>query len=125
MDHSDFAERAPEYRSRRLLDSVWTNSREVGVLRKGLDARLRARDRDGLQCAYLTFTPKTSTIISGRIFGNTGLRSLSKPLFKLPGEWIPEWLDQGLHPNIVSVDFYEHTDVVGAVVRANQRLLSR
>ncbi len=125
VDHSDFAGRKPEYRSRKLLDSVWTNSREVPVLRERLDARLRSRDRDGLQCAYLTFTPKLETIVASKLLGNRGLRSLSKPLFKLPGEWIPEWMDEGLRPNIVSVDYYEHTDVVDAVVRANQRLLSR
>jgi len=125
VGHSDFAARAPEYRSRRLLDSVWTNSREVAALREGLDARLRARDLDGLQCAYLTFTPKTQTIVSGQLFGGAGLRSLSKPLFKLPGEWIPEWLDAGLRPNVVSVDFYEHTDVVDAVISGNERLLER
>ena len=125
VGHSGFADRAPEYRSRRHLDSVWTNSRDVVALRKGLDSRLRARDRDGLQCAYLTFTPGTGTIISSGILGNTGLRSMSKPLFKLPGEWIPQWLDEGLRPNVVSVDFYERTDIVEAVMKANQRLLER
>lgn len=125
VDHAGFAARAPEYRSRRLLDSVWTNSRKVEVLRERLDSRLRSRDRDGLQCAYLTFTPELETIVASRLLGRGGLRSLSKPLFKLPGEWIPEWLDEELQPNIVSVDFYEHTDVVDAVIRANQRLLAR
>ena len=123
--YSDFAARAPEYRSRRLLDSVWTNTREVSALREGLDARLRARDLDGLQCAYLTFTPKARTIIAGSVFGGSGLRSLSKPLFKLPGEWIPEWLDAGLRPNVVPVDFCEHTDAVDAVILGNKALLTR
>ncbi|MCH2105098.1 MAG: phosphatidylinositol-specific phospholipase C domain-containing protein [Planctomycetes bacterium] len=123
--HSDFAARRPEYYSRKLLDSVWTNTREVPALREGLDARLRARDPNGLQCAYLTFTPKARTIITGSVFGGKGLRSLSKPLFKLPGEWIPEWLEAGLRPNVVSVDFYEHTDVVDAVILGNKTLFAR
>ena len=125
VGHPGFATREPEYRSRRLLDSVWTNSRKVEVLRGRLDSRLRGRDRDRLQCAYLTFTPELETIVASKLFGSGGLRSLSQPLFKLPGKWIPEWLEEGFRPNIVAVDFYEHTGVVDAVIRANQGLLAR
>lgn len=124
VDHANFAAREPEYRSRRCLDSVWTNSRTVEVLRERLDSRLRSRDRDSLQCAYLTFTPELEAIVADQIFGARGLASFSEPLFELPGKWIPRWLDEDLRPNVVSVDFYDRTDVVSAVIAANQRLLA-
>ncbi|HIK60135.1 MAG TPA: phosphatidylinositol-specific phospholipase C domain-containing protein [Planctomycetes bacterium] len=125
VGHSEFAAREPEYRDRRLLDSVWTDSRKVEALRSRLDSRLRGRDRDRFQCAYLTFTPELETIILGGFMRGGGLRSLSQPLFELPGEWIPEWMEEGLRPNVVSVDFYEHTNVVDSVIQANQLLLAR
>ena len=84
-----------------------------GVLRR----RARALEGAALQAARAGH--------AACVFGGSGLRSLSKPLFKLPGEWIPEWLDAGLRPNVVSVDFYEHTDVVDAVILGNKALLTR
>jgi len=125
VGHPEFAAREPEYRGRRLLDSVWTNSRKVETLRTRLDSSLRGRDRDRFQCAYLTFTPELETIFAGGFSKGGGLRSFSQPLFELPGEWIPEWLEEGLRPNVVSVDFYEHTNIVDSVIQANQRLLTR
>lgn len=125
VGHPGFAAREPEYRGRSVLDSVWTNSRKVETLRTRLDSSLRGRDRDRFQCAYLTFTPELETIIVGGFMKGGGLRSFSRPLLELPGEWIPEWMEEGLRPNVVSVDFYELTNVVGSVIQANQRLLAR
>ena len=120
-----FARRGARYQQRKVLDSVWTNTRELEDLRRGLDARIGARDRSKLQCAYLTFTPKHETIAADKLRGGRGLLGLSTPLFELPGAWLPRWLDAGFRPNIVSVDFYERTDLVSAVIAANQRLLAR
>lgn len=119
-----FAERESEYRSRMWIDSVWTNSRRVRTLRERLDSKLRSRDRECLQCAYLTFTPKLDTLITDQIDSARGLAAISEPLFGLPGEWIPRWLDEGLRPNIISVDFYDRTDLVEAAIDANRRLLA-
>ena len=118
-----FARKGPRYQHRKLLDNVWTNTRDIESLQQGLDARIGSRDRSRLQCAYLTFTPTSSTIARDRLRGGRGLRGLSEKLFKLPGKWLPGWLDEGLHPNIISVDFYDKTDVVEAAIAANRRLL--
>ena len=118
-----FARRDASYHQRRFLDNVWTNTREIEDLKRGLDARIGTRDRSRLQCAYLTFTPTSSTIAKSRLLGRGGLRELSTKLFKLPGEWLPYWLDEGYRPNIISVDFYDKTDVVQAAINANRRLL--
>ena len=108
---------------RSVLDNVWTNTRDIESLQRSLDTRVGSRDRSRLQCAYLTFTPTSSTIAVDRLKGKRGLRGLSEKLFKLPGEWLPKWLDEGFHPNIISVDFYDKTDVVEAAISANRRLL--
>jgi hypothetical protein len=76
-----------------------------------------------LQCAYLTFTPRFETIVSNPTRASRGLDGFSKPLFELPGRWLDRWLDEGLHPNVISVDFYDKTDVVAAAINANRRLL--
>ena len=90
------------------------------ALRSRLDARISRRDRRRFQCAYLTFTPETGTIVRAPF---SGLLALSRPLFKLPGLWIPQWLEKGWRPNVVAVDFYERTDVVAAAIAANRRMI--
>lgn len=118
-----FSRKGSRYQHRSVLDSVWTNTRDIESLKSGLDQRIGSRDRSRLQCAYLTFTPTSSTIAADGFRGGRGLRGLSKKLFKLPGEWLPLWLDEGFHPNIISVDYYDKTDVVEAAIAANRRLL--
>ncbi|MAF67638.1 MAG: hypothetical protein CMJ84_18535 [Planctomycetes bacterium] len=122
-DHSGFAAHRPAYLTRSVLDSVWTDSCTIDGLLKRLDARIRSRSRDRLQCAYLTFTPRFETIVSNPTRASRGLDGFSKPLFELPGRWLDRWLDEGLHPNVISVDFYDKTDVVAAAINANRRLL--
>ena len=118
-----FSRKGARYQHRSVLDSVWTNTRDVESLKRGLDQRISSRDRSRLQCAYLTFTPTSSTIASDSFRGRRGLRGISEKLFKLPGKWLPRWLDEGSHPNIISVDYYDKTDVVEAALAANRRLL--
>ena len=118
-----FSRRGARYQHRNVLDNVWTNTRDIESLQKSLDQRVGSRDRSRLQCAYLTFTPTSSTIATDRLKGGRGLRGLSEELFELPGEWLPRWLDEGFHPNIISVDYYDKTDVVEAAIAANRRLL--
>ena len=115
-----FAKRRKAYRKRGDLDSVWANAQDQETLKKRLDGRLRRRDRDRFQCVYLTLTPTTNTIVTGTLRGVGDLAAFSEPLFRLPGEWIPEWIAAGLHPNVVAVDFYHRTDVVAAVIAANR-----
>ena len=116
-----FARRRKAYRNRSDLDSVWANTQDQETLKARLDERLGRRDRDRFQCAYLTLTPTANTVLTGSLGGVRDLATFSKPLFRLPGKWIPEWLAAGLHPNVVAVDFYDRTDVVAAVVAANRR----
>lgn len=124
FDHAGFAARRAAYLARGVLDSVWTDARTLDTLRERLDARIRSRAPDRLQCAYLTFTPNLETIVSDPIGARRGLAGMSKPLFDLPGRWITRWLDSGLRPNVISVDFYDRTDVVAAAMAANRRLLN-
>jgi hypothetical protein len=116
-----FARRRKAYRNRSDLDSVWANTQDQKTLKARLDERLRRRNRDRFQCAYLTLTPTANTVLAGSLRGVRDLAAFSKPLFRLPGKWIPEWLAAGLHPNVVAVDFYDRTDVVAAVIAANRR----
>ncbi|MDP6537964.1 MAG: phosphatidylinositol-specific phospholipase C domain-containing protein [Planctomycetota bacterium] len=123
FDHHGFAARRTAYVSRRVLDSVWTDSRTLEGLRERLDASIRSRAPDRLQCAYLTFTPRLETILSSPGRARSGLAGFTEPLRELPGRWLARWLDAGLRPNVISVDFYDRTDVVSAAIAANRRLL--
>jgi len=116
-----FARRRAAYRGRDDLDSVWTDARDLKSLKTRLDARIRARNRNRLQCAYLTFTPDAKTVVTGPLVGTGTLRAMSQPLFRLPGKWIPGWVEAGLHPNVVAVDFYDRTDLVATVIAVNRR----
>ena len=83
---------------------------------------------EGWLAALYSAHPKTRVVdlvLPGTHDSGSYAITSSSPLFKLPGKWIPEWFDEGLQPNIVAVDFYEHTGVVDAVIRANQSHLTR
>jgi hypothetical protein len=120
------AEEHPHYWSRaRTFTHTWANATTVSDLRTSLDRGLANRDPDLLHCAYVTFTPDVGTIALQGVFSSGDLFAFSKPLFKLPGRWIPEWTEAGLSVNVLSVDFYHASSVVAAALMQNHSSLHK
>ena len=114
------------------LEGTWADTESASELydrllngwnRKGRIYRgLKNAPQDKLFYSAFTFTPKDSTIIedvfnvfsSGSILGWT--RDWMRPYL---GEWVSEWHEQGIRPNIMTADFFEYTAMVPMAIRLN------
>ena len=78
--------------------------------------------RDSLLYTAFTYTPQTEDIVND-VFDFTSSGSLlgwtQNYLRSYIGEWLPEWEQEGLRPNIIASDFFEYTAAVPEALRMN------
>lgn len=105
----------PFFWARSNLQSKWFDTPDIQTLKAGLDTELHQAPSDQLLILQAVLTPNLSTILLG---SPSSLEDLARPLAPLVRTWISrDWA--GSRVNVVIVDWYNQSDLVGACIGAN------
>jgi hypothetical protein len=113
---------------------TWANTEDAETLKYRLingsphsgrfDPGLKTAPRDKLFYSAFTFTPQTSTIAKdvANIFSSGSLLKWTQEYLRpLMGEWVTEWVEADMRPNIMTTDFFEYTALLPLAIALNQR----
>ncbi|MCY4045112.1 MAG: Vps62-related protein [Cellvibrionales bacterium] len=131
---SDHGHRRGYFSGDHQFTGTWADTEDEATLKSRLingslhtgrfDPGLKAAPKDKLFYSTFTFTPKTSTIVKDvvNLFSSGSLlKWTQEELRPLMGEWVLEWVKEGLRPNIMTTDFFEYTALMPLVIALNQR----
>jgi hypothetical protein len=117
---------------RRQFTGTWANTEDSETLKSRLlhgsphssDRGLLNAPKDKLSYSAFTYTANWRTILTSmlQLYSPRGLLKWTEDeLRPLMGEWVSEWADEGIRPNIITTDFFEYTALMPLSIALNQR----